>query len=163
MRVRRGSSLTAVDVVTRPHPGFMTDWQAPFVVLLTQAAGEGTVFETIFPNRLGYTTQLNAMGADIELFNPPPPAHGYDWNPADDSPEYYHAARIRGCTPLRAGELEIEDLRAGATLIIAALCAEGVSHINGIHWVERGYEHFVERLQNLGARIDERLPAEASA
>lgn len=163
IRVRRGLELRAVDVTTRPHPGFMTDWQAPFVVLLTQAEGKSVVHETIFPNRLGYTEQLNSMGAQIELFNPPVPIHGYDWNPRDDSPSYCHGARIEGCTPLTAADLEIPDLRAGATLIIAALCADGVSQISGIHWVERGYEHFVDRLCSLGARIEERLPAEASA
>ncbi len=155
VRVRRGGHLSAVEIVTRPHPGFMSDWQAPFVVLLTQAQGMSVVHETIFPNRLGYTDQINAMGADIELFNPPVPDHGYEWNERDDSPDYYHAARIRGCTPLSARELEIHDLRAGATLIIAALCAEGTSHISGVHWVERGYEHFVARLRSLGAAIEE--------
>lgn len=155
VRVRRGAELRAVDIVTRPHPGFMTDWQAPFVVMLTQAEGTSIVHETVFPNRLEYTRQLVGMGADIELLNPPPPAEGYHWNPRDDSPEYFHAASIRGRTPLRAGTLQIPDLRAGATLIIAALCADGASRISGVHWVERGYEHFVERLQALGARIEE--------
>ncbi len=163
VRVRRGGHLSAVEIVTRPHPGFMSDWQAPFVVLLTQAQGMSVVHETIFPNRLGYTDQLNAMGADIELFNPPAPDHGYEWNERDDSPDYYHAACIRGCTPLRAGELEIHDLRAGATLIIAALCAEGTSHISGVHWVERGYEHFVARLQSIGAAIEEMTRVEVPA
>lgn len=163
VRVRRGSELRAVNVTTRPHPGFMTDWQAPFVVLLTQAEGESVVHETIFPNRLGYTDQLNQMGADIELFNPGVPEHGYNWNEQDDAEGYYHAARIRGCTRLSAAELVIPDLRAGATLIIAALCADGVSHISGVHWVERGYEHFIDRLRNLGGQIEESLPTEASA
>jgi UDP-N-acetylglucosamine 1-carboxyvinyltransferase len=163
VRVRRGGELTAVNVTTRPHPGFMTDWQAPFVVLLTQAEGESVVHETIFPNRLGYTDQLKQMGADIELFNPPPPDHGYNWNEADDLPTYRHAARIRGCTPLVARDLEIPDLRAGATLIIAALCADGTSKISGVHWVERGYEHFIDRLRALGAQIEESLPAEVPA
>lgn len=163
IRVRRGESLHAVNVITRPHPGFMTDWQAPFVVLLTQASGVSLVHETIFPNRLGYTEQLNLMGAHIELFNPPVPDCGYEWNEKDDSPDYFHAARIYGPTPLRAANLTIPDLRAGATLIIAALCAEGVSKVSGVQWVERGYEHFVERLRSLGARIEESLPAEATA
>jgi UDP-N-acetylglucosamine 1-carboxyvinyltransferase len=155
VRVRRDGALRAVSVTTEAHPGFMTDWQAPFVVLLTQAEGESVVHETIFPNRLGYTDQLNGMGANIELFNPPAPAGGYNWNERDDSPSYLHAARIRGCTPLRSGDLSIPDLRAGATLIIAALCADGVSHISGVHWVERGYEHFIDRLRSLGASIEE--------
>jgi UDP-N-acetylglucosamine 1-carboxyvinyltransferase len=165
VRVRRGRDMKAVEVVTRPHPGFMTDWQAPFVVLLTQARGMSLVHETIFPNRLGYVTQLNQMGAEIELFNPPPPPGGYEWNELDDAPEYRHAARIRGCTPLQASDLVIPDLRAGATLIIAALCAEGTSHISGFHWVERGYERFVQRLRSLGGLIEETsaIPAEATA
>ncbi|MDP9381598.1 MAG: UDP-N-acetylglucosamine 1-carboxyvinyltransferase [Chloroflexota bacterium] len=163
VRVRRDGDLTAVNVTTRPHPGFMTDWQAPFVVLLTQARGESVVHETIFPNRLGYTDQLNEMGADIELFNPAPPEWGYNWNEADDLPTYRHAARIRGCTPLTARDLVIPDLRAGATLIIAALCADGTSHISGVHWVERGYEHFIDRLRLLGGQIEESFPAEVPA
>lgn len=163
VRVRRRGTLRAADVCTRPHPGFMTDWQAPFVVLLTQAEGESVVHETIFPNRLGYTDQLNQMGADIELFNPPAPEHGYNWNEQDDTTDYYHAARIRGRTPLAASDLVIPDLRAGATLIIAALCAQGTSHISGVHWVERGYEHFIDRLRGLGGQIEESIPAEASA
>lgn len=162
VRVRRGAILEAVNLTTRPHPGFMTDWQAPFVVLLTQAQGDSVVHETIFPNRLGYTDQLNKMGANIELFNPPAPEGGYEWNERDDSPGYRHAALIHGCTPLHQAELSIPDLRAGATLIIAALCAEGVSEISGVHWVERGYEQFVERLRSLGAAIEHRQPAEAS-
>lgn len=163
LRVRRGGPLVAVDVVTEAHPGFMTDWQAPFVVLLTQARGESLVHETIFPNRLGYTSQLNEMGADIELVNPPVPEHGYNWNARDDDPAYYHAALIRGCTPLHAGELEIPDLRAGATLMIAAMCADGTSRISGVHWMERGYEHFQDRLRTLGAAITDAVPQEASA
>ncbi|MDQ3328737.1 MAG: UDP-N-acetylglucosamine 1-carboxyvinyltransferase [Chloroflexota bacterium] len=163
VRVRRGGSLLAVDVTTQAHPGFMTDWQAPFVVLLTQAQGESILHETVFPNRLGYTSQLNEMGGDIELVNPPAPAHGYNWNERDDDPGYFHAARIRGCTPLFAGDLEIPDLRAGATLIIAALCADGTSRISGVHWVERGYEHFIDRLRALGGEITEGIPQEVSA
>ncbi|MBA2364473.1 MAG: UDP-N-acetylglucosamine 1-carboxyvinyltransferase [Chloroflexia bacterium] len=163
LRVRRGGPLVAVDVTTEAHPGFMTDWQAPFVVLLTQAHGESIVHETIFPNRLGYTSQLNEMGGDIALVNPPVPAHGYNWNESDDDPSYFHAARIRGCTPLYASDLEIPDLRAGATLMIAALCADGTSRISGVHWVERGYEHFIDRLRALGAAITEGIPQEVSA
>lgn len=162
LRVRRDGELRAVDVTTRPHPGFMTDWQAPFVVLLTQAAGESVVHETVFPNRLGYTSQLNDMGARIELYNPLPPPWGYNWNEADDSPEYRHAARIHGCTPLSAKELRIDDLRAGATLIIAALCAEGTSRILGVEWVKRGYENFIPRLRELGAAIEESAPVVGS-
>ncbi len=163
VRVRRGDRLTAVNVTTRPHPGFMTDWQAPFAVVLTQAQGVGVIHETIFPNRLGYTEQLRQMGARIELFNPSVPEHGYDWNERDDSPEYFHAARIYGPTPLSASNLTISDLRAGATMIIAALCADGTSQITGTEWVERGYEYFIDRLRALGATIEESLPAGATA
>lgn len=159
VRVRHGADMRSVNVRTRPHPGFMTDWQAPFAVLLTQIPGISTIHETIFPNRLGYTRQLNEMGARIELFNPPVPDSGYEWNDRDDSPLYYHAARVYGPTPLRGCKLEIEDLRAGATLIIAALCAEGTSEISGVYWVERGYEHIVDRLRSIGAQIELPEPA----
>lgn len=163
VRVRRGPELKPVHVRTSPHPGFMTDWQAPFVVYLTQVPGISTVHETIFPNRFGYTGQLNSMGANIELFNPPIPDHGYEWNDRDDSSDYFHAARIYGDTRISAARLEIEDLRAGATLIIAALCADGTSEISGMHWVERGYEDFVGRLRSVGANIEIAQPAAATA
>lgn len=164
IRVSAHGPLKAVDITTQRHPGFMTDWQAPFVVLLTQAEGESTVQETIFPNRLGYTDQLNAMGAKIRLFNPPHETFEHEWNDQDDLPEYFHAAHIEGPTQLHAADLLIPDLRAGATLMIAALCAQGTSRVRGIHWVERGYEHFVERLQALGAAIvEEQAPLQMPA
>jgi UDP-N-acetylglucosamine 1-carboxyvinyltransferase len=127
--------LRAVDVRTDPYPGFATDFQAPLSVLLTQAAGESTVHETIFEDRLDHTRQLVKMGADIELLDE-------------------RRARISGPTPLHGAEVGIADLRAGATLILAALTAAGTSVISGIEHVDRGYEQIEAKLVALGAQIN---------
>ena len=133
----------ACDVATAPYPGLATDLQAPTVVLLTQAAGESRVHETIFEDRLEYTSELARMGARIELL---------------DSTH----CRIHGPTPLRGAELEVGDLRAGASLILAALAADGRSTIRGAHHVHRGYENIERKFLELGARI-ERVAEEVAA
>ena len=127
--------LRAVDVRTDPYPGFATDFQAPFSVLMTQAEGTSHIHETIFEDRLDYTRELVRMGADIELVDE-------------------RRARITGPTPLHAAEVEIADLRAGATLVLAALAASGTSVISGIEHVDRGYEQIEAKLVALGAQIN---------
>jgi UDP-N-acetylglucosamine 1-carboxyvinyltransferase len=127
--------LRAVDVQTDPYPGFATDFQAPLSVLLTQAEGVSTVHETIFEDRLDHTRELHKMGADIEILDE-------------------RRARITGPTPLRGAEVGIADLRAGATLVLAALAATGTSVISGIEHVDRGYEQIEAKLVALGARIN---------
>ena len=102
---------------------------------MTQADGVSHIHETIFEDRLDYTRELTRMGADIELLNE-------------------RNARITGRTPLHAAEVEIADLRAGATLILAALAASGTSVIDGIEHVDRGYEQIEAKLVALGARIN---------
>jgi UDP-N-acetylglucosamine 1-carboxyvinyltransferase len=134
-----GYSGTSVE--TAPYPGFATDLQAPTAVLLTQAEGQSRIHETIFEDRLDYTAELVRMGARIEVEDP-------------------NHARIWGPTPLRGAELDVPDLRAGASLILAALAAEGRSTIAGAIHVERGYENIEQKFRDLGARI-ERLPAAA--
>ena len=124
---------------TGPYPGFPTDLQAPTAVLLTQAEGESRVHETIFEDRLEYTAELARMGARIELLDA-------------------RHCRIWGPTPLHGAELEVPDLRAGASLILAALAADGRSVIHGAIHVERGYENVERKFLELGARI-ERSPA----
>jgi UDP-N-acetylglucosamine 1-carboxyvinyltransferase len=134
----RGSAheeLRAVDVRTDPYPGFATDYQAPLSVLLTQAVGASTIHETIFEDRLDHTRELVKMGADIDLLDE-------------------RRARINGPTPLHGAEVGIADLRAGATLILAALTATGTSVISGIEHVDRGYEQIEAKLVALGARIN---------
>ena len=127
--------LRAVDVQTDPYPGFATDFQAPLSVLLTQATGVSTVHETIFEDRMDHARELVKMGASIELVDE-------------------RRARITGPTPLHGAEVGIADLRAGATLILAALAATGTSVISGIEHVDRGYEQIEAKLVALGAQIN---------
>lgn len=145
-----------VDVETSPYPGFMTDWQQPFCVLLTQAQGVSHLYETIYLNRFEYSKELNRMGAKIELLKPS--SRGF--NPKTDeeydigvSGEPTTLAEITGPVSLVGRRLNIPDLRAGATLVIAALCAKGQSEILGIEHIDRGYENFEAKLSSLGAHI----------
>ena len=120
---------------TRVHPGFPTDLQAPFSILFTQANGVSKIFETLFEGRLGYLFELEKMGARVEILNP-------------------HQAIIIGPTKLRGAEVTSCDLRAGATLVLAALAAQGTSEVAQIDYIDRGYEAFEEKLKNLGAQIE---------
>jgi UDP-N-acetylglucosamine 1-carboxyvinyltransferase len=134
----RGSAagtLRAVDVRTDPYPGFATDYQAPLSVLMTQADGVSTVHETIFEDRLDHARELMKMGAQIEVLDE-------------------RRARITGPSTLHGAEVGIADLRAGATLILAALVANGTSVISGIEHVDRGYEQIEAKLVAIGARIN---------
>lgn len=127
--------LKAIDVRTEPYPGFATDYQAPLSVLMTQAEGVSSIHETIFEDRLDHTRELVRMGADIEVLDE-------------------RRARISGPCRLRGAEVGIADLRAGATLVLAALIADGTSVIHGIEHVDRGYEQIEAKLVAIGARIN---------
>lgn len=127
-------SVSSVSIKTREYPGFPTDLQAPFCVLLTQAEGQALVHETIYEGRLNWAEELKRMGADILNLDP-------------------HRIEIRGPTKLRGRGIESPDIRAGMAYIIAALCAEGQSVINNIYQIDRGYEKIEERLQKIGADI----------
>lgn len=146
--------LKAVDVKTAPAPGFMTDWQPLWTLLMTQAKGESHIVEAVHNNRLQYTHELNKMGAKINLYNlvvkNPEKFYEFD-NPQIDL--NFHAAKIIGPTPLKAGHLKVFDLRAGATLTIAALIAKGRSIVENIDHIDRGYEKLDEKLRQLGAKI----------
>lgn len=136
-------------IETGPHPAFMTDWQQPFCILLTQADGESIIHETVYDDRFAYTKDLKRMGANIEvtdecLSTTPCRFHGATFN---------HSVRIRGSTPLSGTEITMTDLRAGMAHMIAALSANGESLISGITHVERGYEKIDDRLRSLGADI----------
>lgn len=148
--------LKAVDVTTGIHPGFLTDWQAPWAVLMTQATGTAIVHETVFENKLGYIHDLKKMGANTILFNPDvkDPETLYNFNLADDKPEYFHAVEIKGPTPLHNAVMTTLDIRAGAAVVLAALCATGTSIIYGIEKLDRGYEALEKRLEKLGADIE---------
>lgn len=148
--------IQPVDIVTGSHPGFMTDWQAPWALLMTQAAGISTIHETVFENRFLYVEELRKMGADIAYFNPVVnnPKNFYNFNWEDKATETHQAIRITGPTPLHNAITSMSDLRAGATVVLAAIIAQGQSYIYGVEQIDRGYEHIDERLQSLGASIE---------
>ncbi|MEU8733706.1 UDP-N-acetylglucosamine 1-carboxyvinyltransferase [Streptomyces tendae] len=146
----RGRPLTATDIETGVHPGFMTDWQQPITVLLTQATGTSVVHETIYEDRFGYAEQLSrSMGADVELTTRCLGATACRWHNRD----FQHTAKINGPTQLKAADLVIPDLRAGFGYVLAALVADGTSTISGTRYLERGYEEPVAKLAAVGARI----------
>ncbi len=136
-----------VHLETDVHPGFMTDWQQPFVVLLTQANGSSVVHETVYENRFGYTDMLGQMGADISLFKQC--LGGKSCRFAQQS--YCHSAVIKGITPLVGANIQIPDLRAGFAYVMAALIAKDTSTISGLTFLERGYETLIDKLQALEA------------
>ena len=144
----------AMNIETAPHPGFLTDWQPIIAVLITQAVGESVIHERIFENRFSYVEELKKVGAKIKYIDYPVqnPVEHYFFN-YDPDKEYTQTIQIQGEQQLHSGVLTISDLRAGATLAIAALIAEGESYITGIHHLERGYEKFVEKVQKLGGDI----------
>lgn len=138
----------AVSIETGPHPEFMTDWQQPFCVLLTQARGESIIHETVYEDRFGYTQDLVRMGADIRLSDE---CRGKKCRFAGKG--FKHTAFVKGPSSLRGTQIAMTDIRAGMAHIIAALAAEGESVISGIEHIDRGYERIDERLRELGADI----------
>jgi UDP-N-acetylglucosamine 1-carboxyvinyltransferase len=149
IRFFHNGPLRAIHLETSVHPGFMTDWQSPFLLLLTQAEGMSVVHETVFEDRFGYVGALQQMGAEIALYNT---CLGFRCR--FDARQYQHSAVVKGPTKLKAAEITVPDLRAGFTYLIAAIMAEGESRIHGIGHITRGYENLEENLRNLGARIE---------
>lgn len=147
--------LFATDVTTSHYPGFMTDWQGPWAVLMTKAKGVSSIHETVYENRFGYVEGLLRMGAKLTLFTPvvSHPKRVYNFNLKDDRADYKHGLKIHGQVQLHNGVVTISDLRAGATLVLGALAAGGESIIFGAELLDRGYEKFEERLRCLGADI----------
>ncbi len=148
--------LNAVDVTTAQHPGFMTDWQAPWAILMTQAEGTSMIHETVFENRFSYVEELKKMGANIEYFDPvvSNPQEFYNFNWTDKKADTHQAIKITGPTTLHNAITSMSDLRAGATVVLAAIIANGKSYIHGVEQIDRGYEHIDTRLQSLGASIE---------
>ncbi|WP_374122143.1 UDP-N-acetylglucosamine 1-carboxyvinyltransferase [Frankia sp. AiPa1] len=142
--------LSATHVQTDVHPGFMTDWQQPLVVLLTQARGASVIHETIYEDRFGYTRQLAEMGADIALSTLCLGGKSCRFAARD----FEHSAVVSGPTPLTGIDLTIPDLRAGFAYVLAALIAEGTSVIRGTRFLERGYEDPVGKLRSIGALVE---------
>jgi len=132
--IKPGFKLKAVNLKTHEYPGFATDLQAPFSVLMTQARGLSLIHETIFEGRLFYTDMLNQMGAKIIMADP-------------------HRVIVQGPTKLSGRYLISPDIRAGIALVIAALIARGESVIENIYQIDRGYERIEERLSMIGANI----------
>jgi len=126
--------LLPVNVRTHEYPGFPTDAQAPFTVLLTQAEGDSIVIESIFEGRLNYTAELVKMGAKITLISP-------------------HRAKITGKTPLSAIAVDSPDIRAGLALLLAAAIAKGKSTIGNANIIDRGYEGIEKKLSAVGLSI----------
>lgn len=137
-------------IETDVHPGFMTDWQQPFVVLLTQGEGSSVIHETVYEKRFGYAETLSEMGADITLFKQC--LGGKCCRFASQS--FYHSMIVKGATPLVAKEITIPDLRAGFAYVMAAVIADGTSVLSGLHFLDRGYEKIVPKLAMLGADVE---------
>jgi UDP-N-acetylglucosamine 1-carboxyvinyltransferase len=144
--------LGSAAVHTSPHPGFMTDWHPPIVVLFTQGSGLSVMHETVHEDRLIYAEGLRRMGAEIEAFDQclggePCRFHESRW---------YHSAVIRGGCKLHAADIEMPDVRAGFAYVTAAAAAHGTSRLRGVHQLERGYDTPLDKFRALGLRIDRR-------
>ena len=148
IRFYRGGELTAIALETDVHPGFATDWQQPFVVLLTQARGLSVIHETVYERRFGYTRELRAMGATVEIYTTCLGAKTCRYRYGD----HPHSCLVQGPTPLRGTTMQIPDLRAGFSYLIAALVASGPSTIDGAQYVERGYAAIPDKINRLGGR-----------
>ena len=142
-----GGELKPVSIETDVHPGFMTDWQQPLVVALTQANGISMIHETVYEDRFGFTDALNKMGANIVVH----PKGLNDPSRRVKRREFEQAAVITGPTPLTGADVIVPDLRGGFSYLIAAMIAEGQSRVSNIGIIARGYENFIEKLRLLDA------------
>jgi UDP-N-acetylglucosamine 1-carboxyvinyltransferase len=146
----RGARTVGSHVEVEVHPGFMTDWQQPFMVLFTQATGVSVLHETIFEDRLAYTRFLTEMGANITLFSTclgEAPCRFKNRN-------HVHSAIIQGPTPLHGRDFKLPtDIRAGMCLVVAGLVADGVTRLSNVQELQRKYDNLVPKLQAMGADI----------
>jgi UDP-N-acetylglucosamine 1-carboxyvinyltransferase len=137
-----GSALTlhgngapkALNLTTEPYPGFPTDMQAQMCALLSRTGGLSSISETVFPQRFMHVSELKRMGADIELKG--------------------STALIKGVEKLSGAPVMASDLRASAALVLAGLKADGVTEVNRVYHIDRGYESIDEKLNGLGAQIE---------
>ncbi|MGZ2224998.1 UDP-N-acetylglucosamine 1-carboxyvinyltransferase [Glutamicibacter nicotianae] len=145
-----GGDLNPLILETDVHPGFMTDWQQPLVVALTQAKGVSVIHETVYENRFGFTDALVRMGSTVQVhtdcLGSTPCRFGQR--------NFKHSAVVVGPAKLTGADIDVPDLRGGFSHLIAALAAEGTSKVTGIEIINRGYEHFMEKLQALGANVE---------
>ena len=141
--------LRPAAVRTSPHPGFMTDWQPPLVVLCTRAHGMSVVHETLFEDRLGYIEALQRMQAEVELFE-----QCLVGDPCRfQETGALHSALVRGVSPLQGAEVEMPDIRAAFAYLIAAAAAGSPSILHGVHHLERGYDRVFDKFSDLGLSI----------
>jgi UDP-N-acetylglucosamine 1-carboxyvinyltransferase len=141
IRVRRTGPLRAVNVTTAPHPGFPTDMQAQFLVLMCFARGESLITETIFENRFMHVPELQRMGASVVLRG--------------------NTAIVQGVAKLYGASVMATDLRASASLVIAGLVADSDTEVRRVYHIDRGYERIEEKLRGLGADVQRVKGAEA--
>jgi UDP-N-acetylglucosamine 1-carboxyvinyltransferase len=134
IRILPAGRLRAIDVFTRPYPGFPTDLQAQFMALLSVAEGTGVVTETIYPDRFTHVPELARLGADIALRN--------------------NVATVRGVSSLDGAHVTSTDIRASSALVLAGLVARGETHVHRVYHIDRGYEAIEKRLHALGAEIE---------
>jgi UDP-N-acetylglucosamine 1-carboxyvinyltransferase len=130
-----GNMLNATNIKTNIHPGFPTDLQAPMGVLLSQADGVSRIFERLFEGRMAYLYELEKMHAQVEILNA-------------------HQALVIGPSPLKGATVASNDIRAGAAMVLAALCATGESTITDVRYIERGHDRIDEKLRSVGAEIE---------
>lgn len=142
IRVYAKDHLSKVNIKTLPYPGFPTDLQPPAAVLLLRADGISTITESIFDNRFQYVEELKRMGAKIRVEG--------------------RMAVIEGGSKLSGAPIKALDLRAGAACVLAGLTAEGETEVSNVHYIDRGYEHMVEKFRNLGADIRRYSDSEAA-
>jgi UDP-N-acetylglucosamine 1-carboxyvinyltransferase len=145
-----GGELDSLVLETDVHPGFMTDWQQPLVVALTQASGLSIVHETVYENRFGFTHALRDMGAQIQVYRECLGGRPCRFGQRN----FQHSAVISGPAKLHGADITVPDLRGGFSHLIAALAAEGTSRVRGIGLIDRGYEHFQDKLESLGANYE---------
>lgn len=142
--------LRPAAVQTETHPGFMTDWQTPLVVLFTQADGMSVLHETVYEDRLVYVPALKQMGAEIELFSTCLGGESCRFHDTNAK----HSAVVKGVSKLRGATVDVPDVRAGFSSVIAAAIADGPSTIGGIHHLERGYHRPLRQFRELGLQLD---------
>ncbi|MBF0432180.1 MAG: UDP-N-acetylglucosamine 1-carboxyvinyltransferase [Fibrobacteria bacterium] len=142
--------IAPIAAETAVHPGLMTDWQQPLVILLTQASGVSVLHETVYENRFSYVNALNKMGAKIQLFKECLGGRQCRFLYSG----HLHSCVITGPTPLTGAEIEIPDLRAGFSYLVAAVMAQGRSSLSNIRYIERGYDRILEKFRALGVNIE---------
>lgn len=138
--VSRENPLVPIDIQTLPHPGFPTDLQAQFMLLASQAQGMSVISENVFENRFMFASELRRMGADVAIED--------------------HHAIVRGAAHLQGADVSSTDLRAGATLVLAGIIAEGETRVHCVNHIDRGYEDYVGKLSSLGATLYRTLPTQ---